>query len=58
MQNIPVVYPKAVILCGSFPLKEAVPRVRAVKVTLYVSENFTLKLTKNRRVNIQKALRF
>ena len=30
---------------------------RAVKVTLYVHENFTFKLTKYRRVNIQKTLR-
>ena len=58
IQNIPVVYPKAVILYGGFPLKKAVPRVRAVKVTLYVPENLTFKLTKNRHVNIQKTLRF
>ena len=30
---------------------------RAVKVTLYVHENFTFKLTKYKRVNIQKTLR-
>ena len=30
---------------------------RAVKVTLYVHENFTFKLTKHGRVNIQKTLR-
>ena len=30
---------------------------RAVKVTLYVHENFTFKLTKYRRVSIQKTLR-
>ena len=58
IQNIRVVYPKAVILYDGFPLKKAVRRVRAVKVTLYVHENLTFKLTKNRRVNIQKTLRF
>ena len=49
-----VVYPEAVTLYGGFRLKTAVARVRAVKVTLYVHENLTFKLTKNRRVNIQK----
>ena len=29
-----------------------------MKVTLYVPENLTFKLTKNRHVNIQKTLRF
>ena len=58
IQNIPVVYPKAVILHDGSPLEEAVPRVRTVKVTLYVPENLTVKLTKNRRVNVQKTLRF
>ena len=58
IQNIRVVYLKAVILYGGFPLKKAVTRVRAVKATLYVHENLTFKLTKNRRVNIQKTLRF
>ena len=58
IQNVCVVYPKAVILYGGFPLKKAVTRVRTVKVTLYVHENLTFKLTKNRRVNIQKTLRF
>ena len=58
IQNIRVAYPRAVILYDGFPLKKAVRRVRAVKVTLYVRENLTFKLTKNRRVNIQKTLRF
>ena len=58
IQNIPAVFPKAVILYGGSPLKKAVPRVRTVKVTLYVPENLAFKLTKNRRVYIQKALRF
>ena len=58
IQNICVVCPKAVILHGGPPLKTAVTRVRAVKVTLYVHENLTFKLTKNRRVNIQKTYRF
>ena len=43
--------------CGT-PLKTAVTPVRALKVTLYVLENLTFKLTKNRRVNIQKRYRF
>ena len=58
IQNIREVYPKAVILCGGSLLWKTVTRVRAVKVTLYVHENLTFKLTKNRRVNIQKTLRF
>ena len=56
IQNIHVVYPKVVILYGDSKLKKAVTCVRAVKVTLYVHEN--LKLTKIRRVNIQKTMRF
>ena len=52
-QNICVVYPKAVILYGGFLLKKTVTRARVVKVTLYAHENLTIKLTKNRRVNIQ-----
>ena len=58
IQNIPVVFAKAVISYSGSPLKKAVPRVRAVKVTLYVPKNLTFKLTKNRSVNIQKTLRF
>ena len=58
IQNIGVVYPKAVILYGDSLLKKAVMRVRAVKVTLYTHENLTFKLTKTRRGNIQKTLRF
>ena len=51
-------YPKAVIFYGDSRLKKAVMRVRAVKVTLYAHKNLTFKLTKTRRVNIQKTLRF
>ena len=58
IQNIRVVYPKAVIFYGDSPLKKAVIRVRAVKVTLCAHENLSFKLTKTRRVNIQKTLRF
>ena len=58
IQNIGVVYPKAVILYGDSLLKKAVMRVRAVKVTMYTHENLTFKLTKTRRGNIQKTLRF
>ena len=43
---------------GDSPLKKAVTRERVVKVLLYVHENLTFKLRKNRRVNIQKTLRF
>ena len=57
IQNIRVACPKAVILYGGSPLKTAVTRVRAVKVTFYFHENLTFKLTKNRRVNIQKTYR-
>ena len=56
IQNISVVYPKAVILDRGFQLKKAVTHVRKVNVTLYVHENLTFKLTKNRRVNILKIL--
>ena len=38
-------------------MKKTVTRVTAVKVTLYVHEKFTFKLTKYRRVNIQKTPR-
>ena len=38
-------------------MEKTVTRVRAVKVTLYVHENLTFKLTKYRRANIQKTLR-
>ena len=40
-----------------FQLKKTVTRVRAVKVTLYVHQNFSFKLTKYGRVNIHKTLR-
>ena len=50
IQNIPVVYPKAVILYRGSPLKKAVPRVRAVKVTLYVPENLTFKISEKNKV--------
>ena len=43
---------------GDSPLKKAVTRERVVKVLLYDHENLTFKLRKNRRVNIQKTLRF
>ena len=58
IQNIGVVYPKAVILYGDSLFKKAVMRVRAVKVTMYTHENLTFKLTKTRRGNTQKTLRF
>ena len=58
IQNIGVVYRKAVILHGDYPLKKAVMRVRAVKATLYAYKNLTFKLTKSRGGNIQKTLRF
>ena len=58
VQNIRVVYPKVVIFYDDSPIKKAVMRVRAVKVTLYAHENLTFKLTKNRLVNIEKTLRF
>ena len=48
----------AVILYSGFPLKKAATRVSVVKVTLYFHENLIFKSTKNRRVNIQKTLRF
>ena len=57
IQNISILYPKAVILDGGFPLKKAVTHVRSVKVTLYVYENLTFRLTKSRRVNFQQTLR-
>ena len=58
IQNIRVVYPKAVILYGGFPLKKAVTRITAVKVLPYVYKNLTFILTKNRHLNVQKTLRF
>ena len=45
------------MLDGGFPLKKAVTHVRPVKITLFDHENLTFKLTKSRRVNIQKTLR-
>ena len=47
IENIRVVYPKAVIFYGNSRLKKAVMRVRAVKVTLYAHENLTFKINKN-----------
>ena len=46
----------ALILYGGFPLKEAITRLRAVKIMLYAHDN--LALTQNRRVRIQKILTF
>ena len=54
-------------LCGAskgsnviwwYSIKEAVTRVRTVKVTLYAHENLTFLLTKNRLVNIQTISKF